>query len=468
MAESVEVTHLTVFDQCIRTHFSLLMCFALPEEKLPISDPSSAASQTTAHLQRGLDSLCLSIPFLKGRIRPCRINGAYTGSIEAVLDAGAPSPRIFVKDLTLAHPSFEALSVRGFPLEYFGAGVVLPQSANSVDDGQIFKLQANIISGGLILSVMAHHSFVDAQGLAVMIQQLGTHAVSGQAAPKLSAESIDRSPLFLGFPSDQPIKWARDLVPSEMPLETEPVRNTGVTGKIFRCSVTALKELQGKVLGLLGDTDVWVSTTDALSAFIWICVALARHDGTRDSEKFLHFYLNGRAKFKKPLPKSFVGNCVLECVVWRKTSQLFACSTAADTGSMGACPDKAKFEETVASIAVDVRRAIIKCDADRFREHIEAMYHYLDHRYNVGDGNFPVDHLGISSLFDLETYSVDFGGLLDKTSAVRLPDSQGNGMSLILPKGPASSLEYCLWLEDQSMQRLTNNPIWNELFTPVQ
>lgn len=78
-----------------------------------------------------------------------------------------------------------------------------------------------------------------------------------------------------------------------------------------------------------------------------------------------------------------------------------------------------------------------------------------------------MDHMGISSLFDLATYSVDFGGILAKAAAVRLPDNQADGMSLILPKSSEDSLEYCLWLEDDSMQHLMRNPFWNELFTPV-
>ncbi len=127
-----------------------------------------------------------------GRTRLCKVNGAYTESIEAVLDAGAPSPRVSVKDLTHAYPSFGELSICKFPLKYFDAKVVLPQPADDVDDGQIFTLQANFISGGLILCAMSHHSFVDAQGLAVLVQQLGAHLVAGQAAPRLSAESIDR------------------------------------------------------------------------------------------------------------------------------------------------------------------------------------------------------------------------------------------------------------------------------------
>ena len=467
MAESVEVTHLTVFDQCIRNHFSLLMCFALPEDKLPILDPSSSASQTIAHLQRGLDYACLSSPFLKGRIRLCKVNGAYTGSIEAVLDAGAPSPRVSVKDLTHAYPSFGELSICKFPLKYFDAKVMLPQPADDVDDGQIFKLQANFISGGLILCAMSHHSFVDAQGLAVLVQQLGAHLVAGQAAPRLSAESIDRSPLFMGFPPSQPIGWASDCVSSEMSPQSGLARNPGVTGQMFRCSITAMKELKAKVMGLLTNSDDWVSTTDALSAFIWICVTIARHNSANDSQKLLYIFLNGRAKFENPLPETYVGNCVLTGGIDRKASQLLACSTVANAYSESSRPDKARFEETVGSIAVDIRRTIIRCGADRIREHIEAMYHQQNHGYNSGNGKFPVDQMGISSLFDLATYSVDLGGMLGKAAAVRIPDNQADGMSLILPKGPGDSLEYCLWLEDDSMQRLMKNPFWNELFTPV-
>lgn len=207
---------------------------------------------------------------------------------------------------------------------------------------------------------------------------------------------------------------------------------------------------------------------DTLSAFIWICVAFARHDGAQDSQKYLHVFLNGRVRFENLLPKTYIGNCVLACEAVREASQLFASyTTAADACSEGAWPDRRKFEETIASIAVDVRRAIIRCDAGHIREHIEAMYHCANHRFNVGGGKFSMDHMGISSLFDLATYSVDFGGILAKAAAVRLPDNQADGMSLILPKSSEDSLEYCLWLEDDSMQHLMRNPFWNELFTPV-
>lgn len=400
--------------------------------------------------------------------RLCKVNGAYTGSVEAVLDAGDPSPRVFIKDLTQAYPSFEELSIRRFPVKYFDAEVMLPRPADGVDDGQILKLQANFISGALILCAMVHHSFADAQGLAVIVEQLGVHLVAGQAAPKLSAESIDRSPLFMKFPPDQPIKWARDHVRSEMSPQFELAKNPGVTGQIFRCSFAAMKELKAQVSGLLTNSDGWISTTDALSAFIWICVTFACHDGAHDSQKWLHFFLNGRAKFENPLPNSYVGNCVLACQVVRQASQLLARSRAADECSEGGWPDRTKFEEIIASIAVDIRREIIRCDEDRIREHIEAIYHYSDIRYNVGGGKFPVDHMGISSLFDLATYSVDLGGILGKAAAVRLPDNQVDGMSFILPKSSEDSLDYCLWLEDDSMQRLMKNPVWNELFTPIE
>lgn len=96
------------------------------------------------------------------------------------------------------------------------------------------------------------------------------------------------------------------------------------------------------------------------------------------------------------------------------------------------------------------------------------MYHYSNHRYKIGDGKFSVDEMGISSLYDLATYSVDLGGILGKAAAVRLPDNQMDGMSYILPESSNDdSLEYCLWLEDNSMQRLMKHPVWNELFTPA-
>ena len=340
-------------------------------------------------------------------------------------------------------------------------------TSENKDSTRVLKLQANFISGGLILCAMVHLSFADAQGLAVIVEQLGVHLVAGQAAPELSAESIDRSPLFLAFSQNQPIKWARDHVRSEMSPQFELAKNPGVTGQIFRCSIAAMKELKAQVSGLLTNSDDWISTPDALSAFIWICVTFARHDGTHDSQKWLHFFLNGRAKFENPLPKSYVGNYILACQVVRQASQLLACSRAADECSVGGWPDITKFEEIIASVAVDIRRAIIRCDKDRIREHIEAIYHYSDIRYNVAGGKLTVDHMGISSLFDLATYSIDFGGILGKAAAVRLPDGQVDGISLILPKSSEDSLNYCLWLEDDSMQRLMKNPVWNESFTPV-
>lgn len=189
-----------------------------------------------------------------------------------------------------------------------------------------------------------------------------------------------------------------------------------------------MKELKAKVMGLLTNSDDWVSTTDALSAFIWICVTIASHDGADDSQTLLYVFLNGKAKLENPLPKTYVGNCVLTGEIFRKAS------TVANAYSESSWPDKARFEESIGSIAADIRRTIIMCGADRIREHIEAMYHQQNHRYNLGNGKFPVDQMGISSLFDMATYSVDLGGMLGKAAAVRIPDNEADWMSFILPK----------------------------------
>ena len=107
-----------------------------------------------------------------------------------------------------------------------------------------------------------------------------------------------------------PFEW-RTFLPSLLPLRDLPVTST-----MFLFTSQALADL--KKLAKPNDCNVWVSTNDALVAFLWRHVIRARspwsvggvQTGKKD-ESIVVVALDGRKDLS--LPPSYIGICLFHC-----------------------------------------------------------------------------------------------------------------------------------------------------------
>lgn len=245
-------------------------------------------------------------------------------------------------------PSFEALDKRHFPVSELDAPKVLPRVVteksllsplgDNVDEQQpILVVQLNFIRGGLVLGVAVHHSCSDGPGVDGFLTTWaeGAAAVAaGQPFPApIDPANLDRSRLSPASAEANQPGWeqldGKFPIFKDMkgPLPPPPAdfQMPVVGGTVWHFPASSLTQLKadaspaklgqaGAGAGDQGLGDAWVSTYDAVVAFLWQRVTVARLPHLRPdlatAESVLAHAVNTRNKTVPPLPDRFLGNAV--------------------------------------------------------------------------------------------------------------------------------------------------------------
>ncbi|KFA81807.1 hypothetical protein S40288_09727 [Stachybotrys chartarum IBT 40288] len=418
-------------------YYCYLLCF-------PVSTDSNAGISEL--LQTSLSSLAAERPYLTGTIRRDMESSVRKGHL--ILDMPNPFEdlRIVFNDLTGPDSqwteTYQDLEDAGMPPHKLDATFLAPLTAGIGETRKVMSVQANFIHGGLLLSFCFHHNFVDAYGAGRIIARFSEHcngtvdlknraalAMDGTGsrgiADVLDVEFLKKQYKFEDLESDPNLwrlnclefrgvndfRWP-DFIPSLLPVRKPPVISS-----MFSFTSYALAEI--KAMARPRESGAWVSTNDALVAFLWRHIMRARFPSSiTEGEPSEHksnvvVALDGRKDLL--ISPTYIGNVLFHCFTELPINMVGSQSTH------------------LGEIAIKVRQTIT---AARNKTLLKAVVGLAATHPDCQAIKYANDNLGpdlyVTSWIDLPFYKLEWGPL-GKTEFFRIPDRQFESLCCILP-----------------------------------
>ena len=261
------------------THSKRILCFSLPK--------NSNKEQIVDYLHIALYHTVQRIPFLAGALISRPEDEGKRPWIRTISPTGAAY--LDVKDLS-DQLSFEHFAKANFDQQLFDADQLCscPQVAYVQDEPvDVCHFRINFIDGGILLVIEILHTIIDGRGVTECIKIFADNfrkAQSGELSHPLETTKTlytsDRAALLYANEVEGEIK-------NHPAFTTSPSASGRFVGvesgcRTFRMSGQALVDLKKAASPerTVGSKD-WISTGDAIEAFIWRSVKLARHRAGR-------------------------------------------------------------------------------------------------------------------------------------------------------------------------------------------
>ena len=273
-----------ILGQLIRLNLYTPICLCFPFEG------NSTKSQVIDRLIKGLERLSYSFPWLAGQVIREGVAEGNTG-LSKIIPFQKTIRLIVSHDATV--PSMDTLRDAGFPSSKLDGAVLAPleglPTSYEDDPAPVFLIQANFIQGGLLLTFAGEHGAMDGQGLGQIIrlfskachdepftneELLQTNRARDDIIPLLDKTTYEPGPELenlLAKPPPNP--------PPPVTSNDSPPKCTWIYFHFSPSSLSALKTLASLASGSDSkDRAVpYITTNDALSAFIWQATCRARH-----------------------------------------------------------------------------------------------------------------------------------------------------------------------------------------------
>lgn len=258
-----------------RLYIQITFCYPLA------GDGSNIQTEILNTLENGFRRLAGSFPWISGKI--ANENGTFK------IKASSGIPHIVVKDYTkdTSVPDWDSLQKANFPFSMLDGSVLAPcKTLESSSEGLlIFLVQANFIRGrGLLLTLNGQHGAMDMAGLAQMMF-LFSKACRNESftGDELAIGNMDRRnviPLNDETHESSSIDGSPPAAEEEslqlQQRETQVLSNT-CTWAYFSFSGERLAALKAQATAALpSGASKFISTDDALTAFIWRSISRIR------------------------------------------------------------------------------------------------------------------------------------------------------------------------------------------------
>lgn len=259
----------------LKSYTHVLLCFPLTEGK---RDSILTSLESAAHI------VVSALPFLSGKVINEGAGPNNSGVFKVARFPRQESPGhrfVRVEDRSTVCPSYdELLAAHGpsamLPGYLLGPRKAFPEPYNDSeeDPAPVLDIQANLITGGLLLDLAAQHNIIDASGIFQIANLLAT-AMRGEPIPQAQIDEANRPrrdiiPL-LG--PNEPLLDHSDLRPPFVIKELPPLEAVApFQWRYLRVSASAVARIKAMADAHPEDFDAstpFVSTNDALTAFIW-------------------------------------------------------------------------------------------------------------------------------------------------------------------------------------------------------
>ncbi|PYH65105.1 trichothecene 3-O-acetyltransferase [Aspergillus vadensis CBS 113365] len=401
-------------------------CFPLPD--------NSTCPQIIDTLNQGLQRLHTSFPWLAGQVVNEGSGHGDTGSfmIRPLENEGQLVVRDLQHDPSIA--TMNNLQRAKFPISMLDQNIpaprnIFPDSQN--ESAPVFLIQADFITGGLLLTFVAQHNAMDATGL-INIIHLSFKACRNEnfTDKELRDGNLPRRDIVPLLEDSHTIgtelncymvKPASYRHPSDSPEALRP-KCPWTSYKISRRSLEALKSIAMASL----PPPSFVSTDDAVTAFIWQSVTRAR----------------------------------------LRRLDLSAHSTLMRAVDVRGFPMRRLVEEPLGNIAQQLWLAL--SDKSHLEHHTSAIATFLSRtadksKFTYGASIDTTTDLLFSSWATLESSCFDFNLGLELPEAVRKPRcNEVGGLTFLLPKTREGDFVVEICLRDEDIEELRSDVVFME------
>lgn len=432
---------LDIFGQApslLRLYTQLCFCY-------PVADASSHSAIIDT-LTEGLERLTASFPWVAGQV-------ASEGSVEG--DPGVfkikpldKLPRLVVKDLRddPSMPTMDTIRRANFPFSVLDECVIAPRNTlpepSDFDPAPVFLLQANLIIDGLMLTFVANHAAMDMTGQAQIIYLLSKACRNEQfTSDELSSGNLDRRNVVpLLEESYEPSPVIEDQIlepatssPSDAQTPLSPPKCSWAYFTFKSSALTALKLTATQTI-----TSGFVSTDDALSAFIWQSVTRARLPRLNPTTQSTFARAIDARRFLG-IPSTYTGLIQNMTYSTYKLQKL----VEAPLGSVASLLRSALDPKT-SDIGYNVRAYATELSRTKDKAGISV----------TSKINSSVDIM-LSSWAKVDCYNLDFNLGLGKPEAVRRPRFPPvECLMYLMPKAPDGEIALGVCLRHEDMERL--------------
>jgi hypothetical protein len=323
MANSEDLKVIGPFGHIVPTYTLLTLGFPVQEE--------SQQGTIIEVLENAANDIIEAYPWLAGQVITECATETSTGTFKIVRYPPHEGKSRFIhrKDCRDLCPSYQDLVEPRAPSSMLDGSVLSPAYgfANMYPDHvtkPVTIMQANFIRGGLLLTVATYHSVMDANGNEQFIRQFARLCCGG----KLSEEYIrwgnaDQDTIVPPLKEGEDVNTEMMLSirkPSSLgdpsPIWPPPVSSeSGNTWRTFRFSPSRIAELKVKASMPEEKYHVpYVSSNDAITAFIWLGISIARSAGhAENTSTRLIRAVSTRRRLKPPVHEGYMGHLLVCC-----------------------------------------------------------------------------------------------------------------------------------------------------------
>ena len=397
----------------LKTYSHLLLAFPLP-------DDDSSREEAKQCLEKASLRLVEAFPWLAAKVVQ-RSNGPGRSDsfhLDPCKLWSSPNSIVRFKDCSNAMPCYQELVKARGPASMLPGSLLAPRKAfpesyheTEQDPAPVIALQANFVSGGLLLDCAAQHNFVDMSGIEQCYSLLAT-ALRGEPFPSdaIAQGNMDRRnlvPLLQGH--EAMLDHGQFLQPGPNNLPPPPVEpESPFSWRYFRFSpakLAALKTMAAPkpTTEMNASSPPYVSTNDALTAFCWQRVIATRLARRQTPEAVAKFCRAVDARRVMGVPAGYMGDLV-----------------TISTSTMGFCE---LAEAPLADMASHLRRDLAAVNnRDYVRSFATWIQRTADKTVIAYGGRFnPDTDIGSSSWAHVRLAKVEFGPL-GRPSLIRRPD----------------------------------------------
>ena len=442
--------HLDILGQLpsLKIYTQICFCFS-------VADASSHPAIINT-LTDGLERLSASFPWLAGQVVQ---EGAGEG------DSGifkfkplGETPLLVVKDLRHdpSIPTMDGLRRADFPISMLDENIIAPRKTlpgssedSASDSAPVFLLQTNFIAGGLLLTIVGQHNTMDMTGQGHIIHLFSKACRNEQfTSEELSSGNLGRRSLIpLLDNSYKPGSELAHQIVKPTPSHSitsstnvhrvppPPPKSTWAYFTFHLTSLTALKSLATKTITPpLG----YISTDDALSAFIWQSVIRARLPHLNPTAEST-FARAVNVRHYLDIPPTYPG------LVQNMTYHTYSLQKL--------------VEEPLGGVASQLRSALDPKTSD-LGYNTRALATLLNRTPDKSIFSLTATldistDLMLSSWAHLDCYELDFNLGLGTPEAVRRPQFDPvESLIYLMPRTPDGEIAVAICLRDEDMERL--------------
>ncbi|KAG8420769.1 hypothetical protein J3458_002697 [Metarhizium acridum] len=412
-------------------------------------------------LRNGLERLAESFPWLAGYVINEGASEGVTGTYRIVPTDKIP---LVVKNLRddASAPTMDAMRQAGFPFRTLDENAIAPCTTINIpgipiglvdDHGPVFAVQANFMKGGLVLTIVGQHNTMDMVGQNNIIDWL-SRACHGDAfsQEELAVGNMDKSQsVQLLDASWQPGAEIEHQL-SKPPVEgsDESTKSQGTRPRLSWGYVnfppTSLKALKSEAMATKPADSDFVSTDDAICAFIWTCLSRARANRLQiDTNTTFARAIDVRSRLG--LPATYPG--ALTNMTYNRSS----------IGAVGG--------QSLGSVASDLRKQLNPSVTD-LAYNTRALATFLSRcadksQVLVTGCVDPSSGIMLSSWAGVSLYDLDFNLGLGRPEAVRRPRFfPVESLMYIMPKSPRGDMAVAMCIRDEDWQRLKEDEEWGK------